>query len=188
MEARKCILYFFDIFILVHPATHGSVVIQHEDVQLRPTGRAFNSRCYHSKFGYDVDICGKHVVVGSPYVYLAHNRKVGSATVFTFNGTTWDNGVALVPGHVGDVSDGYGISVAVSNIYAAVTSPYEENGREHSGAVYVYRFNEIQGAWVLDGKLLSDNRGFRFGHAVALDRDIVTVGSPLLSTDNPSDG
>ena len=78
----------------------------------------------------------------------------------------------------GDPSDFFGSSVALSGDTAIVGAPDEDTKGTDAGAAYV--FVRTRGAWVFEQKLVASDGGPGqwFGHAVAIEGDVVVVGAP----------
>ena len=80
--------------------------------------------------------------------------------------------------------DFFGMDVAISGQYAAVSAPAhalddnQQNPLIASGAVYIYGFNGSH--WNISQKLVSPDRddGDKFGLSVAMDGDLLVVGTP----------
>ncbi|MBN2023330.1 MAG: hypothetical protein JW809_11130 [Pirellulales bacterium] len=107
-------------------------------------------------FGYDVDISGDRVLVGSPWANKAY--------VFSRSSGVWDAGVALPsPGTVF-----FGQSVALSGDLAVV-------GNATVNAAYFFRLDG--GNWVSDGTVLQGAGTDEFGFRVDIDGQRAIVGA-----------
>lgn len=74
----------------------------------------------------------------------------------------------------------YGAAAAVHDHLAVVGAWGNSRHGHEAGAAYVYRFEEEASEWTLDGEPLFPEGaapGRRFGHAVALEEDIVAVSA-----------
>ncbi|MBN1488707.1 MAG: FG-GAP repeat protein [Phycisphaerae bacterium] len=121
-------------------------------------------------------------------------------TIAAMRGCRWVvslvvGGVALVHGTLGHspahaqcemakfvASDGssrdmFGEAVAVSDDVAVVGAGLDDDGGMNTGSAYVYRFDGA--GWVLDGKLLANDRApsDHFGRAVAVSGNAILVGA-----------
>ncbi len=83
----------------------------------------------------------------------------------------------LVPQDVHE-DDQFAFCVDISGNYIAVGAPFQSNGAERTGAVYVYKYNG--NAWVLQtGKLIPADATYNdeCGRSVAIDGDYIVVGT-----------
>ncbi len=124
-------------------------------------------------FGKSVAVAGDTVVVGSVYDDDA-GYNAGSAYVFHWNGTTYDE-TKLTASDSSD-NDRFGETVAILDDTIVVGAPHDDDRGTDSGSVYVYTWNgtsydELKlTAW--DGADMD-----RFGGAIAIDGGVVVVGS-----------
>jgi hypothetical protein len=143
-----------------------------------------------SQFGTSVGISGKSIVVGAP----GHSQpqaldRAGAAYVFEQLGEKWAERQALAASSPG-ARDAFGTSVAISAERIVVGAPGESssstliNGTESddsarsAGAAYVF-FRDPAG-WKHASYLKASNAraDAYFGSAVAVDGELVAVGSP----------
>ncbi len=128
------------------------------------------------EFGRSVSIDGFSAVVGARRGSIS-GVDSGSAYVFVFNGTKWEQQVELGPAD-GAVADFFGSSVSISGDRIAVGSNQDDNFGNDSGSAYV--FSRIGGVWEQEAKLVptDSESGDRFGSAVSMDGNRVIVGAP----------
>lgn len=100
------------------------------------------------EFGYSVSISGSVVIAGSPFDDEAADVNIGSASIYKFNGTTWQ----LANKSFGaDADDSYGYAVSISGNYAVIGSPYFGN---NDGRVTIKFFNGT--GWQTDAFISGD--------------------------------
>ena len=93
------------------------------------------------EFGSSVSISGDYAVVGAPY----DNDKgddSGAAYIFKRNGDTWEQAAKLIPAD-GAEGDRFGESLSVSEDYAIVGAPYDDDNGGSSGSAYVLRLVSV---------------------------------------------
>jgi hypothetical protein len=123
-------------------------------------------------FGWSVAIEGDIAVIGA---------KTSWTSVFERSGDVWVKVGLLIPDDYepGDGFREFGRSVAVSGSLAAVGRPCDNDNGADSGSVYVFERGR-DGNWSQTGKLTADDGDSydRFGDAVAVDGDVITIGAP----------
>jgi hypothetical protein len=126
-------------------------------------------------FGSSVSISGDTAIVGS-YGDDGMGVDSGSAYVFRWNGTTWDEEDKLIA-FDGSENDFFGISVSISGDTAIVGSKYDDDIGINSGSSYIFRWNGT--TWEEVAKLIpsdgSDNDNF--GVSVSISGDTAITGS-----------
>ncbi|UCC29456.1 MAG: hypothetical protein JSU86_14785 [Phycisphaerales bacterium] len=127
-------------------------------------------------FGYSVGISGDLVVVGSPDDNYADYEK-GSAYVFRRGGTAWVEEAKLTAFDAAE-DDHFGRSVDITGDLVVVGSPGHDHPVSDAGSAYLFRHDGIE--WVQEGKLTASDAAEddRFGFSVAVNGDLVIVGSP----------
>jgi hypothetical protein len=73
--------------------------------------------------------------------------------------------------------DNCGQAVALDGDTLVVGAPLYDFGWQNAGAVFVYN-REDDGSWEITATLTGENKGSRFGSAVAIDGDRIVVGAP----------
>jgi hypothetical protein len=81
-------------------------------------------------FGESLSLSGDTALIGAPY----SDSGVGSAHVFTYDGSAWVEGQKLTAGN-GATGDQFGDSVSLSGNTALVGAPYSDN---YTGSAYVF--------------------------------------------------
>ncbi|MEW6744543.1 MAG: FG-GAP repeat protein [Planctomycetota bacterium] len=129
-------------------------------------------------FGWRVSVDGDVLIVGAPYDD-DKGTDSGSAYVYRYNGTSWDEEKKLTASD-GAPGDQYGYSLAVDGDLMLVGAPYDDDKGPDSGSVYVYTYMGPVLKWVLVQKLTGGDAtgGEYFGYCVSLRGDVVVVGAP----------
>ena len=181
--------YFFSSHPTLEPAVYvytrndqGTTGIESDDTwefqaKLTPSGGGT------WVFGGAVAISGGIIVVGDTHD-ITNGEDSGAVYVFRRSGQTWSLDQKLVASDGGS-HDYFGDEVAIEN-NTIVVGAYSADLRnsngdvilENSGAVYV--FNQENGDWVENAKLVADDpqAGKSFGISLALDGNTILVGAP----------
>lgn len=132
------------------------------------------------RFGTSVAIEGNWAVIGAPQNDDG-SADSGSTYVFEYNGADWIQRAKLTASDH-SAGDAFGKSVAISGTVVVVGSALDDDACLadpdcDSGAVYVYRYNGSN--WNDETKLVAadDAPGDEFGTSVAIDEDVILVGS-----------
>lgn len=127
-------------------------------------------------FGTSVSIAGDVIVVGARFDD-AIGANSGSAYVFRWNGSSWEQEQKLLPSD-GTGGDEFGISVSVSGDVAVVGAHRHADNAPISGAAYVFRWNGA--LWSQEEKLLASDGalGDVFGTSVSISGSVAAVGAP----------
>lgn len=127
-------------------------------------------------YGKTVSISGDVIVVGSPDDDDLGNAS-GSAYVYRFDGSTWNEEQKLLAGD-GAPNDLFGNAVAVSGDVAVIGSPQDDDAGSSSGAAYVFRYTGS--TWNEEQKLVGSvaTANDLSGEAVAVDGSLIVVGAP----------
>jgi len=130
---------------------------------------------YGQFFGRSVSISGGVIVVGDSFA--GPMASAGTAYVFRYGAGRWNQEARLVPYDL-DFDDTFGISVGVSGDVAVVGADRDDDNGYESGSAYVFRFDGLR--WIQTGKLVASDGAADdgFGYAVAIDGDVIVVGSP----------
>ncbi len=123
------------------------------------------------RFGASTGISGNTMVVGAPDA----DGLSGSAYVYDFDGSSWNEFPLLATDTGAD--DQYGYSVAIDGNVAVVGAPYHTHEHFWQGAAYVFRFDGK--SWTQEQELLASDAssGHFFGWSVAIDGDVIVVGA-----------
>ena len=133
-------------------------------------------------FGFDVSVYEDVALVGA-WGDNDNGDFSGSAYIFRWDGTTWNEEQKLTPSD-GATFDFFGIDVSAHGDVALVGSFWDDDNDTNSGSAYVFRWdgnfwNEEQKLTASDG-----TRSDGFGWAVALDANIALIGAPCWSITN----
>lgn len=127
-------------------------------------------------FGENVAVSGDVILIGAPSSTVNSTPSTGSAYIYRFNGTTWQQeaGLSLSVSRQGA---NFGTGVAIHGDLAVVGAPEAYFG-DSQGTVNVYRFNGA--SWDFDAELTpdGDRTGDSFGNRVAISDNTIVVGSP----------
>ncbi|MEM9303257.1 MAG: hypothetical protein AAGE01_14175 [Pseudomonadota bacterium] len=121
------------------------------------------------------------LVVGAPgnAAFAKGSESTLQAAIYERLGTSWQFLAGIKGQGAVTADDGFGSSIAISGTTVVVGAPRDDEGEAMaSGAVYV--FSVQQGLVTLDEKLkpVDPVGGERFGESVALNTDMLVVGSP----------
>ncbi len=132
-------------------------------------------------FGKAVALDDNLVVVGAPNEGI-YATTPEAAHIFEWNGTTWTLLKKLT--NPDDRDEQFGAAVAIDGDIVAVGTPYKYITTNSQGCVYIY-YRDQGGAnnWGLVKQIVPADvaSGDKFGTSVALDGDILVVGSPSNS-------
>ena len=129
------------------------------------------------RFGWSVGVSAGTIVVGSPRAGLPGGAFVaGAAYVYVKEGADWVFQEKLVASDF-DSFDKLGNAVAISGDRIVAGAPFDEHAGLSSGSAYL--FQRANGTWTEEAKLVpSDStRREEFGMAVAIDGQVIAVGS-----------
>ncbi|KAJ5074568.1 hypothetical protein M0811_01199 [Anaeramoeba ignava] len=130
------------------------------------------------QFGIDVSLSGNTLLVGSLFSASTESQmQVGSAYVFSFDGSTWTQSAKLLPSY-STLFDGFGTAVSISNSVAIVGAPQcDENGVD-SGAAFIFELTDS--VWTQSAMLLPNDSesGDHFGNSVSVSGNLALVGAP----------
>ncbi len=128
-------------------------------------------------FGRAVAISGDAIVIGAPKDDDAGGRS-GSAYVFErAPDGNWLQ-LAKLLADDGDSYDLFGYAAAIHADVIVIGAPEDEDQGYDSGSAYVFE-RDADGNWLQAVKLLphDGDYGDRFGHAVAIDGDVIVIGA-----------
>ncbi len=141
-------------------------------------------------FGYAVDLSGDKLVVGDPFYTLGSNE-IGQAYIFyrnQFAADAWGQVQTLTNANPA-ADDRFGAAVAIEGDTCAIGSPYrDESSMTDGGAVYIFARNYGgDNAWAQVEELSGGVGSYvytndRFGSSLALDHNVLVVGSPWKSS------
>lgn len=146
-----------------------------------------SDRASDDEFGSAVSISGDYAIVGAPRkaitVGFEVNSYAGAAYVFKNTAGTWTQ-VNRVVASDREAGDEFGHSVAISENYAIVGAPYENdyvNGlssQSNKGSAYIYKRGETY--WTDEQKIVGSSVGPDdiFGWSVGISEDYAIIGTP----------
>lgn len=135
--------------------------------------------------GWGVSIDGTRLVVGAPLADLsASSADTGAAYVFNYVSGSWVEQIKLMSPSP-SISEGFGRSVTLLGNTLFIGAWRSDVAANDAGAVYVYQ--ESGGSWSYQQTLTASDavNGDGFGEYVAVDNDLLLVGS-WLTDDNGS--
>jgi len=127
-------------------------------------------------FGFNVALSGDRVLAGAQFA-TTRFAQAGTAYVFAFDGTTWNQQAKLVaPDSM--ANDLFGYSVSLLGDRALVGAIGNVGNGNNSGAAYVFTFDGA--TWSPQAKLIaSDGAAFDFfGSAVSQSTNRALIGAP----------
>jgi uncharacterized repeat protein (TIGR01451 family) len=131
-----------------------------------------------ARFGFAVSASGNRVAVGAPAADSPRAPRSGAVYVFVKNGGGWRLEATIT---AIDAATGaqFGSSVSLDDDTLAVGAPAVGDGGSLSGAAYVFRWTDA--GWSQQQKLRAPDAqpAEQFGFAVALEGELLAVGSPF---------
>lgn len=132
-------------------------------------------------FGYAVSIHDEMVIIGA-YRDDDHGGASGSAYIFRFNGSSWQQEAKLLADD-GAANDYFGRSVSITHHaltgheYAIVGTYGDDDYGSASGAAYMFRFDGT--SWQQESKLTASDGagGHNFGYSVSVSGDLAIIGA-----------
>ena len=127
------------------------------------------------RFGFAVSISGNAAVAGARTDGDA-GTNAGSAYVFRFDGTSWNEEAKLIASDA-EVGDNFGFAVSMDGDRILVRALLDDDVGFGSGSAYVFHFDGT--SWDEEAKLnASDGAGGdQLGISVSICRDVAVVGS-----------
>jgi hypothetical protein len=126
-------------------------------------------------FGASAAVRGSLIVVGASTDDHSVND-AGSAYVYRHDGSSWQFEQKLTASDA-DVSDEFGVSVAVDTDVILVGAHKNDDMGNASGSAYLFRFDGT--SWMEEQKITASDGIFdmRLGHSVALSNDLAVLGA-----------
>ena len=127
-------------------------------------------------FGCSVSISGNYVIVGANGDDDAGTSS-GSAYIFKFDGTTWDQQQKLTASDAMD-DDYFGSSVSISGDFVIVGAYRNDEVWTNAGSAYIYKFDGT--TWGSEQKLTAPDKNHNdewFGYSVSISGDLAIVGA-----------
>ncbi len=141
---------------------------QASEVKLKPRDGAAGDG-----FGNSVAIYGDYAIVGAYW----KDEGRGAAYIFKRDGDSWKEQKALFADD-GREGDCFGWQTTISDEFAAVGAPYDDDKGEDTGSVYVFR--RTGESWTQQAKLNPHGQFIKwceFGIGVAISGDYLVVGA-----------
>jgi protocatechuate 3,4-dioxygenase beta subunit len=116
-----------------------------------------------------------------------HGSASGAAYVFVHSNGNWTQQAKLTPND-GDIDDEFGRHVALDGDTALVSSHWDDDNGDASGAAYV--FVRSGSSWNQQAKLTANDgaAGDEFSWGIALEGDVALVGAPLHDASGTNSG
>jgi len=137
-------------------------------------------------FGYTVAISGDVAIVGAPS-NSEENVYYGSAYVFRFDGTNWNQEQKLTTSD-GILERALGATVAIFGDIAVIMADGDDGMGNRTEGVYVFRFNGLN--WVEQAKLLAFDgvRDSFFGRSFSISGNTMVIGAAYDDDNGISSG
>ncbi|MBN2001657.1 FG-GAP repeat protein [candidate division KSB1 bacterium] len=129
------------------------------------------------EFGLFVSLDGDRALIGAyGDAYKGKGMYTGSAYIFRFNGTNWEQEAKLTAGNGAEAAF-FGWSVSLDGDRALIGAMYDDDKGDNSGSAYIFRFNGVN--WEQEAKLTADDGTTKdnFGWSVSLDGDHALIGA-----------
>lgn len=157
------------VYVYTRSSTNQQFTLLQELAAANPTNKAY--------FGSAVAVWGDIIAVGAPYTDLDQNvTQSGSVSIFTLQ--QGDNNqyvqTHFLTANDGQTKDYFGWGLAMNDDTLVVGAPFDDNGGEDQGSVYVFRFDD---SWSQVQVLTADDAtdGDNFGSQMAILEDSSTI-------------
>jgi hypothetical protein len=136
-------------------------------------------------FGHSVSLSSDKVVIGAYGDDSAGGERSGSAYVYQFDGTSWEETRLVASDR--EAEDYFGFSVSVDGQLIAVGATLDNDQGEFAGSVYVYQHDGSN--WIETKILASDGEAYdNFGWDVVLQEQTLVVGARWDNDNGTSSG
>lgn len=143
-----------------------------ETTRLKPTDGQTNER-----FGFDVDISGDYIVVGSLGKKIGQNENQGQAYIFHKSASGWMEQAILVD-LSGEENDRLGVSVAISGIHAIIgANGFNSASSDEDGKAYIFQRSGMVWGLLDEIKARDDMYNEFLGTGVSMDGNYAVVGA-----------
>lgn len=138
------------------------------------------------EFGSAVGLHGDRAIVGA-WREDERGLDAGAAYIFRLDNGAWVEEAKLTASD-GLPGDGFGYAAAISGNYAVVGAYARDDLGFSTGAAYVFHRTGMN--WTQQAKLLPFDvgAGDEFGFTVAMDGDVIVIGTPGYDYARPNDG
>ena len=128
------------------------------------------------EFAFSVGISGTRIAVGAHRDDSTGGTNTGSAYVFDFDGTTWNETQKLEPTGLAGF-DEFGHSIAIGGDVVAVGSWQDDGAAGNAGSVQVFRYDGT--TWAAEQELFASDPGVgdHLGQAVAISGATIVSGA-----------
>ncbi len=129
-------------------------------------------------FGQSVAIDGTVAIIGADEDDDG-GTNAGAAYIYEWDGSAWSESQKLTASDAA-AEDRFGRFVAVDGEVIVVSAPKDDDDGANSGAVYVFRYDDVSETWQQEQKLTASNAaaGDEFGDAIAVEGDRIVIGAP----------
>lgn len=134
-----------------------------------------NDGAAEAVFGFSIDIEGNFVVVGSVHgAFPGGDNSCNNGAAYLFDASTGTQISKLLPTD-GAQGDDFGISISIDNGLVVIGARFDDYDGFDSGSAYL--FDATTGTQLV--KLIPSDGGVgdRFGQSIAIDNDVVVIGS-----------
>lgn len=125
------------------------------------------------RFGFSISMHGNLAVIGAIFVAETPFLEIGSAYIFEFNGTEWQERSRLDGSDTGTL-DKFGTAVAISDEFVFVASTRQYSS---GGAVYVFEFDGINWQEVQILQAGDAQANYKFGSSLYIENGQLIVGA-----------
>ena len=149
--------------------------------ELKNTLSAWDAKA-GDNFAYDIDVSEDYIIAGAPSYYSNDSLKTTSAYIFKLRNDEWVLDEKLFMESENQNFD-FGSSVAITNSFAVIGAPCDNEGGERAGAAYLYK-KSLSG-WILKAKLMASDAeawdGFGRNILITENNDILIAASRVGS-------
>jgi len=174
-RAGRTLLTLLVAFVL---AIAGRVQVTHAQCTANQLAKLLaNDGASSAHFGFSVSIDGDVAIIGADGDDDG-GTNVGSAYIFRFDGTSWNQQAKLLASD-GQAGDAFGTAVSINADVVIVGAILDDDNGDRSGSAYIFRFDGT--SWNQEAKLLASDGApaDQFGNAVSINGDAAIVGADL---------
>ncbi len=130
----------------------------------------------HALYGWSSALLGDWAMVGAPQKDIGNYQSTGSVLFYQKINDEWNIALEASPLGLTDFIN-FGASVSLGYGEALIGATGDHQGGIHSGAVYVYAYNDTTWAQAQKLKASDIQAGSRFGVSVDLNESIAVIGA-----------